>query len=108
LRVEVLYVAECPSRGAAVRRLEEVLAAEGVAAEIHELLVTDDGMARQLRFRGSPTIRIDGRDIEGEPEGAQMFAMSCRLYRGSPQVGIPPLGMIHHAVRAAGQEERRR
>jgi len=52
VKVEVLYVAECPSHPAAVRLVKDALAAEGVAAEIHEVLVRDEEMASELRFTG--------------------------------------------------------
>ena len=103
MKVEVLYVAECPSHPAAVKLVREVLAAEGVAAEVHEVLVRDEGMAGELRFCGSPTIRINGRDVAGESRKAQSFALSCRLYPGSKQVGLPPSEMIHRAVLEARQ-----
>jgi hypothetical protein len=106
VKVEVLYVAECPSRPAAVKLVKEVLAAEGVAAEIREVLVRDEGMADKLRFIASPTIRINGRDVAGESQKAQSFALSCRLYPGSKQVGLPPVAVIHRAVLAARQEGR--
>jgi hypothetical protein len=106
VEVEVLYVAECPSHPAAVKLVKEVLAAEGVAAEIQEVLVRDEGMADELRFIGSPTIRINGRDVAGESQKAQTFALNCRLYLGSKQIGLPPLEVIHRAVRAARQEDR--
>jgi hypothetical protein len=107
VKVEVLYVAECPSHPAAVKLVKEVLAAEGVAAEIQEVLVRDEGMADELRFCGSPTIRINGRDVAGESQQEQSFALSCRLYPGSKQVGLPPAEVIHRAVLAARQEGRR-
>ena len=106
MKVEVLYLAECPSHPAAVKLVEEVLAAEGVAAEIQEVLVSDEGMADKLSFSGSPTIRINGRDVAGESQKAQSFALSCRLYRESKQVGLPPVEVIHRAVLAARQEGR--
>lgn len=106
MKVEVLYVAECPSHPAAVRLVKQVLAAEGVAAEIQEVLVRDEGMADELRFSGSPTIRINGRDVAGESQKAQGFALSCRLYPGSTEVGLPPAEVIHRAVLAARQEGR--
>jgi len=56
VRVEVLYVAECPSHPAAVKLVKDILEAEDVAAEIHEVLVRDEGMADELGFCGSPTI----------------------------------------------------
>jgi hypothetical protein len=101
MKIEVLYIAECPSHPAAVKLLRDVLRAEGVAAEIHEVLVTDETMATDLRFCGSPTIRINGCDITGASSHAKAFALNCRLYSGSPEIGLPPLEMVRRAVIAA-------
>lgn len=98
MKVEVLYVAECPSHLGAVKLVREVLTAQGVTAEIQEVLVADQRMASELRFLGSPTIRINGRDVAGESQTEQSFGLSCRLYAGSKHVGLPPAEMIHHAV----------
>jgi hypothetical protein len=106
VKVEVLYVSECPSHPAAVKLVKDVLAAEGVAVEIHEVLVRDEGMATVLRFVGSPTIRINGRDVAGEGQSAKNFALSCRLYPGSKQIGLPPAEMVHRAILDARQGER--
>ena len=106
MKVEVLYVAECPSHSAAVKLVKDVLAAEGVVTEIQEVLVRDEGMASELKFLGSPTIRVNGRDVAGETRTVQSFALSCRLYPGSKQVGLPPAEMIHRAVIEARQGER--
>jgi hypothetical protein len=101
VKVEVLYVEECPSRPAAVQLVKEVLAEEGVAAEVYEVLVKDDGMADELRFCGSPTIRIDGRDVAEDSQKTQRFALSCRFYPESKQICLPPADLIHRAVLAA-------
>jgi Domain of unknown function (DUF2703) len=106
VKVEVLYVADCPTHPAAVNLVKQVLAAEGVEAEIHEVLVRDEGMANELGFCGSPTIRINGRDVAGESQNARSFALSCRLYPGSKQVGLPPAEMVHRAVRKGRQGAR--
>ena len=98
MKVEVLYVADCPSHPEAVKLVKNILSAEGVAAEIHEVLVRDERMANELRFLGSPTIRINGQDVVGESQKPQSFALSCRLYSGSKLVGLPPAEMIHRAV----------
>jgi len=107
VRVEVLHVADCPTHSAAVKLVERVLAAEGVEAEICEVLVRDERMASELRFCGSPTIRINGRDVAGESHDARSFALSCRLYPGSQQVGLPPAEMVHRAVLEARQRASR-
>lgn len=105
MKVEVLYVAECPSHPAAVRLVKDVLKAEGVAADIHEVLVQDEGMARELKFVGSPTIRVNGHDVARETEPAKNFALSCRLYAGSKQIGLPAAEMVHRAVLEARKGE---
>src|SRR6266436_741607 len=56
--------------------LKSVLAVERVSVPISEVLVANPRMAETLKFRGSPTIRINGRDIAGESE-VQHFALSC-------------------------------
>lgn len=106
MRVEVLYVSDCPSHPAAVELVKGVLAAEGVATEIHEVLVRDERMAGELKFLGSPTIRINGRDVAGESQTPKNFALSCRLYSGSKQIGLPPTEMVYRAVLEAGRRER--
>jgi len=106
VKVEVLYVAECPSHPTAVRLVKDILLAEGLSAEVHEVLVRDDRMAGELNISGSPTIRINGRDVSGETQNAPSFALSCRSYSGSKQAGLPPEEMIHRAVIEALQVDR--
>ena len=98
MKVEVLYVADCPTHPAAVRLVKRVLAAERVQAEVNEVLVRDERMAYELKFLGSPTIRINGRDVAGESPTAKNFGLSCRVYLGSKQIGLPPAEVIHRAV----------
>jgi hypothetical protein len=105
VKIEVFYVPECPHLPATLMRLKEVLAAASVAGEIHEVAVTNMVMAEELQFCGSPTIRINGRDIAGESEDAGHFALSCRLYSGDEQLGVPPVDMIRRAVREARATE---
>jgi hypothetical protein len=103
VKVEVLYVAECPSHPAAVKLVRDELGAQGVAADIHEVLVADEKMANELRFSGSPTIRINGRDVAGEATKSEGFALSCRLYSGSQEIGLPPAEMVRRAVIEASE-----
>jgi hypothetical protein len=104
VKIEVLYVLDCPHYPAAMAELKNVLAVERISAPISEVLVADPRTAEALQFRGSPTIRINGRDIAGG-SGLQHFAVSCRLYPGEKQRGVPPAEMIHRAVREAMRGE---
>ena len=106
MKVDVSYASDCPSRPATVRLVKYVLAAEGVATDdIHEVLVRDKGMAGEFRFVGSPTTRINGRDVSGELQTAKNFALSCRLYPGSKQIGLPPKELVDCAMMEAWQGE---
>lgn len=103
MKIEVLYVPECPSHPAAVNLVRDVLGAQGVAADIHEVLVANEKMANELRFSGSPTIRINGRDVAMETTKSKGFALSCRLYPGSQEIGLPPAELVRRAVIEAKQ-----
>lgn len=105
MKIELLYVPACPHVEAAATRLREVLSREGVAAEVHEIVVEDVRSAQALHFRGSPTIRINGRDIEGQAPRVESAALACRLYVDSDERGVPPIEMIRLAVAEARDKE---
>jgi hypothetical protein len=98
--VEFLYWEECPSHPEARELLEDVLRERGVEAELRVRHVGTHQEARELRFPGSPTIRVDGRDVD--PAGAgEPPSLSCRIYhlpdgRVSP---IPTKAQIEEALR---------
>jgi hypothetical protein len=79
VRIELLYWDGCPSYPEAKTMLEDVLTSHGIEAPIEMRKVHTDEEAEALRFPGSPTIRIDGRDVD--PEGAKgRPALTCRIY----------------------------
>lgn len=92
--IEVLFVPGCPNHKPAVESLRKILCSEGIDAPIQEIAVTDDVMARSLRFPGSPTVRINGRDVESTPQ--QSYGLACRLYLGG--TGVPSVGAMQRAV----------
>jgi hypothetical protein len=62
---------------------------------------TDDAADRE-GFVGSPTIRIDGKDLQPPPDG-EPTGLSCRVYR-QPDGRVSPLpdpGELREALRAA-------
>ena len=80
MRIEFLYWSGCPSHPEARDLLREVLADRGVTAQVEEHEVTSQEEAERLAFPGSPTIRVDGADVD--PAGADGRAMlACRIYR---------------------------
>jgi hypothetical protein len=73
LNIEILYLPNCPNHPLALARFEEVLSAVNSQASVQEVPVSDVTTAQRLRFTGSPTIRIRGRDVEPEPETPSAF-----------------------------------
>ena len=102
MRMEILYFDGCPTYGAAVKTLRKVLADEGVQAEVELVAVNTDKAARSLRFPGSPTIRVDGRDLFPAPE-REDWGLGCRIY-ATPQglKGSPTAEMFEEALTKIG------
>ncbi len=79
--IELLWWEGCPSTPAARDLLEEALGAAGLdPAAIEEREVASDEQAAAEGFIGSPTIRIDGRDLV-PPEPDEPTGLTCRVYR---------------------------
>jgi hypothetical protein len=103
MKIEVLYLPDCPTHRAAVALVKNVLAVQGIVTDVNEIPVSDDTLAQKLQFRGSPTVRVNGRDVVAD-EKAEVFSMCCRLYSGTNQVGLPPIDAVRRAIIAASQE----
>ena len=98
MKIEVLYFSGCPNYLPTLDRLRAILGQEGIAAEVFEIEVKDESIAEALEFPGSPTIRIDGFDIEPGSRGVkQQTGFACRRYPS----GLPPEEMIRAALREA-------
>jgi len=80
-RVELLYWDGCPSHPQALVDLRAAMADAGLdpdAVEVREV-DTEHGAADE-RFVGSPTVRVDGADVDPPPE-AEPAGLTCRVYR---------------------------
>jgi hypothetical protein len=102
MKVEIFYFSGCPNHVPAVDRVREVLAQEGTPAEMIEVEVKDAATAQQVGFLGSPSIRVNGQDVEPAVRGARAFGMMCRTYiDGGQRAGVPPPDWIRAALREA-------
>ena len=80
MKIEILFWEGCPSYPEVKELLEHVLAERGIEVPIQMREVRSQAEAVELAFPGSPTIRIDGRDVD--PAGAgSPAALACRVYR---------------------------
>ena len=102
MKIDILYFDGCPNHGPIVERLKEVLREEGVPAEIIELNVPDHATAQAVRFLGSPTIRMDGLDVEPSARSRRDYGMSCRTYvENVRREGLPSRDLIRAAIKEA-------
>ena len=99
MRIEVLYIEGCPYRQSAVACVQHVLREENISAELVEANVSQESAARELRFLGSPTIRVNGLDVEPEARASREYGIMCRTYVVNGQrVGLPSREMVRQAI----------
>lgn len=79
-QIELLYMEGCPNRYPAAKTLESALRQAGLVADINQVLVSSEEEAQTLGFLGSPSIRINGHDVEGNDGSADEYCLQQRLY----------------------------
>ncbi|TMC47697.1 MAG: DUF2703 domain-containing protein [Chloroflexi bacterium] len=79
--VEILYFDGCPNHKPALDLVDRVGRELGIEPQIRLVNVPDQGAAQRLRFLGSPTIRVGGRDVDPYTEERDDYALSCRVFR---------------------------
>jgi hypothetical protein len=81
VRVEVLARRDCPARELALSLVDEAIFATGVPARVDVTDVVTEDQARRRRFLGSPTVRVDGRDVDPSADGRSDYSLGPRIYR---------------------------
>lgn len=89
--LEVLSFDGCPNHAALVRHLQDLLEDAGVHVKVRLREVSSDEEAQRLRFLGSPSLRVDGRDIDPAAADRQDYGLQCsstppqRVWQGGLQ-----------------------
>ncbi len=99
-KITVLFFQGCPNHRPTVEMVRAIVSELGLDAEIEEVEVTSPSDVERLRFLGSPTVQVDGVDIEPAARNRTHYAMSCRLYRrpnalSSRELPLSALGVAH-------------
>ncbi|MBN1283922.1 MAG: DUF2703 domain-containing protein [Anaerolineae bacterium] len=100
ITIDFLYWPECPSHPDAWERLQKVLAETGVEAQVNTCVIETEAEAEAADFLGSPTIRVNGRDVDPQTPAGAPARLTCRLYfreDGRPSA-IPTEAMIRNAL----------
>ncbi len=93
LRLELQYFEDCPNHEILRNNLYSAIKGIEDKVEITEVIVNDIEMAKKIKFRGSPTLLIDGEDLASMPEPDETL-LSCRFYLG----GIPSTEEIREKI----------
>lgn len=95
--IEILCFAGCPNRVPAEELARSVVRELGLDVTIREVLVETPEEAIRTRFLGSPTIRVNGQDIDPSARARDDFSLSCRVYA---EGGVPSKEMLAAALQA--------
>jgi hypothetical protein len=98
MRIEVFYFDGCPNHAPTVEHVKQMAVALGVQEKVEEIEVTSLDQAQQLRFLGSPTVRVNGVDIDPSARQRTNYGLSCRVYSGVS--GVPPDDLIMAALQS--------
>jgi hypothetical protein len=98
--LELLYVDDCPHHDAFLPHLRHLLAEHHIDAPITLTRIADADDAEDHRFLGSPTLRVNGRDVDPTAAGRTGYGLQCRLYTTpTGTTGTPPDQWILDALR---------
>jgi hypothetical protein len=100
--VELLYFPGCPHHDAARELVEQIAAEAGIDANLRLREVTSVADAERIRFLGSPSVRVNGHDVEPGADDRDTFTLACRVYRtASGLSGTPPEEWLRTALHGA-------
>lgn len=98
MKVEVLYFEGCPNHAPAVQLARAVVSELGVDAKVEEVEVKTPEEAVERRFLGSPSVLVNGVDVEPGARGRTDFGFACRTYNGR---GVPSRESIVAALQGS-------
>ena len=102
MKIQLFYFDGCPSYEQALANVKDALRAEGLAETVETVPVLSDTDAQAKRFLGSPTIRIDGIDLEGADADSRGYGYGCRVYEsGGQRVGWPSVAQVRQSLQTA-------
>ena len=86
IKIDIQYFNGCPNSSEMIHRVNEAIKGSEDIIEYNVVLVESNELAEKLKFRGSPTVLINGEDIEGR-EAPESSSLNCRIYEnGLPEV----------------------
>ncbi len=98
-QVEILYFDGCPNHKSTVELVKRIATETGTTIDVRLVCVESNEDAQRTRFLGSPSVRVNGRDIEPGADQRTTFQLSCRIFQHDGQLaGQPAAEWIHAAL----------
>ena len=99
MTIELLYFDGCPGHEQILPRLRRLARHHGARVVLRPVDTPED--AERERFLGSPTVRVDGRDVDPGAGARTDYGLKCRIYRSAHgQTPVPPESWIRAALDA--------
>ncbi len=98
VKIELLYTKNCPYWREALKTLIEIINEYKIDAELKAITIGGMRKAEKYSFPGSPTIRINGVDVDPKHKGGIVLGCRIYFYKGKPY-GYPPRKMIITALK---------
>lgn len=96
MKIDILYFDGCPNHPPTSKLVRDIVQSLGLDAAIREVEVRDAEEAARLRFFGSPTVQVNGQDVDPAVRSRTDYSLSCRTYGRS---GSPPRELVEQALR---------
>ena len=105
MKIELLVFDGCPNSEPTEKLIRETVSELGGDVKIEVVTIADNYDAVARRFLGSPSVRVNGKDLEIEEDASTQYSMCCRIYRNDEnKSGIPPKELLIKAIQAARQK----
>ena len=82
VRVEILARSDCECRGMARTVVERAIDDLDISADVTVVEITSEADAKRRGFLGSPSVRVNGLDVEPGTNGSKEVTLGDRVYRG--------------------------
>ncbi len=109
MKVELLYTDSCPHYKEALHILQDILKEIGSDEPITMTMIRTEKDVKEHRFSGSPTIRINEKDVDPKFKDSGNYGFRCRVYFWEGNFNpFPPAGMIQETIRSFNETKEKK
>src|SRR5437867_2986101 len=99
MKVQLFYFEGCPSCKNTVKDLKKILKQRKVKVKVEMVEIKNQKEAEKLKFIGSPTVRVNGKDVDPTVSLSKSYGLRCRVYYYRGKIfPSPPIEMITKSI----------